>query len=126
MEENLQTPQPVYPTNTIPDVSSVNNSSGSNIKFTFALIVGLIVLVVGLSSYAYLNLNHQSKNLATTQSVAIPTLTPTPTVYVPNPKDTSPSAINNDTSNLNQNITNLGNDVQDVNQSFSDQQPNLQ
>jgi len=55
-----------------------------------------------------------------------PTITPTPSVYQINLKDTSDNAINNDTTTANENLNNLDSDMNNVDQSFNDQQTNLQ
>jgi hypothetical protein len=55
-----------------------------------------------------------------------PTIIPTPSVYQVNVKDASDNAINQDTQVTGQNLNNINSALNTVDQSFNDQQTNLQ
>jgi len=114
----------------LPPISPAKSSLGRNL----VMIISAVLIVVILAGTGYLLFLGSAKKAAynKVQSYVQPTITispttvPTPSVYQINPKDTSDSAISNDTDAVNQNLNSLDTDLNNVDQSFNDQQTNLQ
>ena len=90
-----------------------------------AVIIVLVLLVSGyllLFNKSQMTHNAQVYNQPTTTPIA----TPTPTTYQVNVKDTSDSAIEQDTQATSQSLSNIDADLNNVDQSFNDQPTNLQ
>lgn len=96
--------------------------------FILAVLIIIILLVTGYM----LLMGNAKKNTNTAQVYPQPTVkvkpiaTPTPSVYQINPKDTSDNAIDQDTQVSSQSLNSLDTDLNNVDQSFNDQQTNLQ
>ena len=120
------TPQP----NILPSVSPKKSNLGRNL----VMIISAVLIVVILAATGYLiflgnaqkTANNKVQGYVGPTIPAGPTVTPTPSVYQINPKDTSDSAINSDTTVANQNLNSLDSNLNSVDQSFNDQQTNLQ
>jgi hypothetical protein len=114
----------------LPQMNQPKSSLGRNL----VMIISAVLIVVILVTTGYLVFVGNAKKVAynKVQSYIQPTIsvspsaTPTPSVYQINPKDTSDSAINSDTTVANQNLNSLDTDLNNVDQSFNDQQTNLQ
>jgi hypothetical protein len=106
----------------------------SNLGRNLVMIISAVLIVVILAATGYLIFLSKTQKTAYNKVQgyvgptipAVATITPTPSVYQINPKDTSDSAINSDTTVANQNLGNLDSDLNNVDQSFNDQQTNLQ
>ncbi len=105
----------------------------SNLGRNLVMIISAVLIVVVLLATGYLLFLGSAKKPANKIQVYVqptvtakPTATPTPSVYQINPKDTSDSAINSDTTAVNQNLNSLDSNLNSVDQSFNDQQTNLQ
>ena len=97
------------------------------------MIISAVLIVVILAATGYLLFLGSAKKTTNNAQVynqpvvsVSPTAIPTPSVYQINTKDTSDNAITNDTTAVNQNLNNLDSDLNSVDQSFNDQQTNLQ
>ena len=110
------------------------NQPKSNLGRNLVMIISAVLIVVVITATGYLLILGNAKKTAYNKvqsyiqpTVAIsPKTSPTPSVYQVNPKDTSNAAINSDTTIANQNLNNLDTDLNNVDQSFNDQQTNLQ
>ena len=127
MDNNLPNQQSIPP---LPQMSVAKSNAGRNL---IVLVSGVLVLIV-LAAIGYmLVLGKTQKKVYTAQVynqpiiTSAPTVTPTPpSVYQVNIKDTSNSAIDQDTQATDQSLNNLDTDLNNVDQSFNDQQTNLQ
>jgi flagellar basal body-associated protein FliL len=114
----------------LPQMTQPKSNFGRNL----VMIISAVLIVVVIAATGYLLVLGNAKKTAynNVQSYIQPTLSvspkasPTPSVYQINPKDTTDSAINNDTTVANQNLDSLDTDLNNVDQSFNDQQTNLQ
>jgi predicted PurR-regulated permease PerM len=128
MENNLETPQ-VQSVNPLPQTPQPKIGVGRILPVVISVVI--IISVLALSGY-FLFMNKTQKTAQNTQVyvqptvVVSPTITPIPSSYKINTKDTSDNAINQDTQAANQDLNNLNGDLNNVNQSFSDQSTNLQ
>jgi flagellar basal body-associated protein FliL len=126
MDNGIGAPQAIPP---LPHTSPVKSNTGRNL--VAATLVILIIFVLVGSGYM-LFMGNAKKTTYTAQvynqpTVAVsPTVTPTPTVYKVNVKDSSDNAINQDTQAANQDLNNLDTNLNNVDQSLNDQQTNLQ
>lgn len=131
---NNTTPQPfpvVAPSGPVvpPPPPPVETPKTSNKKLLLILSVILVaVLIVVAAGTYYLSIT--SKNSAKTQEFeAISSPTPTVTAVPSEPevtsKDTSDNSLDQDSKVLDQNINNLSNDATSIDNSFSDQQTDL-
>jgi len=105
----------------------------SNLGRNLVMIISAVLIVVILAATGYLLFLGSAKKTTNNAQVynqpvvsVSPTAIPTPSVYQINTKDTSDNAITNDTTAVNQNLNNLDSDLNSVDQSFNDQQTNLQ
>ena len=108
----------------------------SNLGRNLVMIISAVLIVVILIGTGYLFVAGNAKKAAYNKIqvynnqnppvVTKPTVMPTPSIYQINTKDTSDSAINNDTTATNRDLNSLDVDLNNVDQSFNDQQINLQ
>jgi hypothetical protein len=126
MDNNIVTPQIIPP---LPQTSPVKSNMGRNLIVAVSAIL-IIIILIGTGYMLFLGNVKKATYTAqvyTQPTVAAqPTVTPTPSAYQVNPKDTSDTAINQDTQVVNQSLNNLDTDLNNVDQSFNDQQTNLQ
>ncbi|MGA2911461.1 MAG: hypothetical protein ABSE17_02360 [Candidatus Levyibacteriota bacterium] len=124
MENSSETPQPITP---LPQAPQAKIGTGRILAMLISIVIIVIVLV--LSGYL-LFFNKGQKTTPNiqvyNQSTVTPTITPIPSTYQINVKDTSDNAINQDTQAADQDLNNLNSNLNNVNQSFNDQQTNLQ
>jgi len=126
MDNNVVVPQSIPP---LPQMPQAKSNMGRNLIVAISAVL-IIVILVGTG---YLMLMGSAKKKTYTAQVysqpvvvVSPTVTPTPSVYQVNAKDTSDNAINQDTQATDQSLNNLNTDINNVDQSFNDQQTNLQ
>jgi hypothetical protein len=130
MDNNPVTTPPVN--NPIPLQQPQVLKAKSNLGRNLVMIISAVLIVVILIATGYLLFLNNTKKSVNTQVYvqptvpAGPTATPTPSAYQINPKDTSDNAITNDAAAVNQSLGNLDSDLSNVDQSFNDQQTNLQ
>lgn len=105
----------------------------SNLGRNLIVAISAILIVFVLIGSGYMLFFSNTKKAAYTAQVynqptaaVAPSLTPTPSVYLINVKDTSDNAINQDAQSTDQNLNSLDTDLNNVDQSFNDQQTNLQ
>ena len=116
--------------NKLPQMNQPKSNLGRNLVMIISAV--LIIVVVAATGYLLFLGNAQKTAYNKVQSYIQPTITispttaPVPSVYQVNPKDTSNAAINSDTIVTNQNLNSLDTDLNNVDQSFNDQQTNLQ
>jgi hypothetical protein len=118
------------PNNSMPQIPQAKSNLGRNL----VTIISAVLIVVVIAATGYLLILGNAKKTANIKVqgymqptiVISPTTAPTPSIYQVNPKDTSDSAINSDTTAVNQNLNSLDTDLNNVDQSFNDQQTNLQ
>ena len=116
-------------TNPLPRIPQTKSNLGRNL----VMIISAVLIVVILIATGYLLFLGSAKKIANKTQVYVqptvaarPTVTPTPSTYQINTKDTSDSAIDKDTTAVNQNLGSLDSGLNAVDQSFNDQQTNLQ
>jgi len=127
MDTNFEVPQAIPP---LPQMPPAKSNTGRNL----VVAVSAILIIVVLIGIGYMLFQGKAKKVAyTAQSynqpttvVVSPTVTPTPSAYQVNAKDTSDTAINQDTQATDQSLKSLNTDLNNVDQSFNDQQTNLQ
>jgi hypothetical protein len=116
--------------NTLPQMTQPKSNLGRNLVMIISAV--LIVVVIAATGYLLILGSAKKASYNRVQGYIQPTITispktsPTPSVYQVNPKDTTNAAINGDTTIANQNLNSLDTDLNNVDQSFSDQQTNLQ
>ncbi|MCL4353409.1 hypothetical protein M1615_03010 [Patescibacteria group bacterium] len=138
VSEQQTVSNPVLQSDNLQEVSQRSQTSkpqsekkGSMAKTLFELVIFLVV-IVGLTYGVYLYFNSSKvtviprNNAVFTQPATVVTPAASSSGYVVNPSDTSNQSINNDTSNINQSMNNINSDMNTVDQSFNDQQTNLQ
>ena len=122
--ENIPVQSQPQSQNPLPTTPQPKTGMGRILAVIISLII--IVTVAGVSAY-FLFANKTPKTYnAQVYNQPTTTVSPSPTVYQINQKDTSDSAINQDTQAANSDLNNLNGDLNNVNQSFNDQQTNLQ
>ena len=132
-----QTPQPVVqPPIIVPvqqqpitPVSNYAPKKGNNGKLVVAILVVLVIVGLTLGGYLYLTkypkktYNATVYNQPVVKSTPIPQPTSVPTI---NPNDSTNQALGQDSQILNQNLNGVNSDLNSLDQSFNDQQTNLQ
>jgi uncharacterized protein HemX len=133
VQQQVVTPPVSEPSSVIPPLQQtppVKSNMGRNLVVAISAILILAVLAgVGYMMF----LGNAKKTTHTAKVYAQPTVAATPTVmpmqssdYQVNVKDTSNSAIDQDTQAADQNLNNIDKDLNNVDQSLNDQQTNLQ
>lgn len=117
--------QPVSPIQSTPP--SGNKKFSSKVLISVVAAIFLIILLI-TGGYLYLQQGRKTYNATVYNQSPIPTpsATPTPTGSQINPNDTSNQALNQDSKILDQNLSSASSDLNNTDQSFSDQQTNLQ
>jgi flagellar basal body-associated protein FliL len=130
MDNNIVNPQvPVQVIPPLPQMPVQKSNTGRNL----IVVISAILIVIILIGTGYILFSSNSKKSTYTAQVytqpttaVTPSVTPTPSVYQINTKDTSDNAIDQDAQAANQNLNSLDTDLNNVDQSFNDQQTNLQ
>ena len=123
--------QPVAPQTVGPLPQTPQSKSNMERNIIVAISAVLIVIILIGTGYM-LFLGNAKKGTYTAKVYNQPTpavsstVTPTPSVYQINVKDTSDNAINQDAQATDQSLNGLDSDLNNVDQSFNDQQTNLQ
>ena len=137
MDNTSPTPQAITPE---PQVSSLNTSPlppqnppvksslgmGKGILTALALILIVLVAAGALYFYFFKSAKTYNASVYTPSKTAQVIVTPTPSVPQINKNDSSNNALNSDSTVINSGISNASTDLNGVDQSFSDQQTNLQ
>lgn len=131
MENNFETPQSQSVSPVSPLLQTQPNKSSFGKTLAMLVALGILVIVLLVSGY-FIFLNKSQKVTYNAQVYNQPTIMPTatpipsPSVYQVNTKDTSDKAIIQDTAATDQNLNNINSALNSVDQSFNDQQTNLQ
>jgi flagellar basal body-associated protein FliL len=130
MEDNLPVSQPVQPVQAPISQAPLEPKSNSAQKYLLIIFGVILIMVIAVGGLLYFVLNKKTSSVVhNAQVYNVPTTAvPTPqlTIYQVNAKDVSNQAIDQDTQNAGQNIDSLNSDLNNVDQSFNDQQTNLQ
>jgi hypothetical protein len=126
MENNLETSQPVNP-------SSQFTQTKMGMNRPMVLLVSISIIAIVLVIFGYTLFLHNAKKPTYNAQVynqptivVTPTVSPVPSIYQVNTKDASDNAINQDAQVAGQNLNNIDSALNNVDQSFNDQQTNLQ
>ena len=126
MDSNAARPQTIPP---LPQTFPPKSNLGRNLIVTGSAIL-IIIILMGTGYMLFIS---NAKKVTYTAQVynqptppTKPILSPTPSVYQVNVKDTSDSTIDQDTQATNQSLDSIDTDLNNVDQSFNDQQTNLQ
>lgn len=125
-------PTQVPPINNQPQPEVATSQSPKRGRKWLKVLLVLIFLVLisagGFLAYKYYFTPNTTYNAGVYKEpqTAAKVATPTPSGYQANPVDTSNQALDSDTGQIDKNMTNLNSDLNNVDQSVSDQQTNLQ
>jgi len=124
MENNSQN-QVIAPESSLPPQPSLPQEDDSRKKVLLLLGFLGVLILLGIG-YIFYSKTPKTYNATVYNQPASSVITPTPSVYQSNPKDTSNQAINQDTQATSQSLNSLDASLNSVDQSLNDQQTNLQ
>jgi hypothetical protein len=135
--QQVSQPTPITVTQPVQPQNYSTSQSEHHTGKSFIKILILLIVIVGITAgivfvgYKFMGANTTtvSPNPQNANVYNEPTKTvvsPTPSVYQSNPTDTSDSAINQDSQISGNNISNLNSSINDIDQSLTDKQTNLQ
>jgi hypothetical protein len=120
--ENVVNPtEPLAPPQSYP--SPQKDNSTKKVLLLLGFLAAVALLGVG---YIFYSKTPKVYNATVYSQPTTSVITPAPSVYQSNPKDTSNQALNQDTQASSQDLNNLDSSLNSVDQGLSDQQTNLQ
>ena len=125
MENNFQN-QGITPESSLPPQPSLPKENDSGKKILLLLGFLGIVILLGIGYIFYSKTPKTYNATVYNQPTTVTSVSPSPSVYQSNPKDTSDQAINQDTNATSTDLNSLDSSLSSVDQSLNDQQTNLQ